>query len=305
MLSKLKKVELRKAWPHEANDFTQWLAKEESISELSNELGIDIKVIQTEANVGKFKLDILAEEEGTGKKVIIENQLEDTNHDHLGKIITYASGLDAQTIIWIVKDVREEHQQAVDWLNEHTDEHLNFFLVKIEVWQIGDSAMAPKFHIICQPNDWAKSVKTSAAELILTDTKKLQLEFWNKFKEYSLQRGTKLRLRLPKPQHWYDISFGRSDAHISLVMNTRESLMVCQIWISNNKELFQKLYSHRKEIESELKTTLEWMELPEKKASRIILTNPAEIESTKDWESYFEWLISKSEEFQKVFIKYI
>ena len=126
-LGKIKKVELRKAWNHEASDFTNWLAKEENLHLLSDEIGIDIKLIQTEAPVGKFNVDILAEEENTGNKIIIENQLEMTNHDHLGKIIAYASGFDANMVIWIVKEAREEHRQAVDWLNEHTDENLAFF----------------------------------------------------------------------------------------------------------------------------------------------------------------------------------
>ena len=115
---------------------------------LSEDIGVDIKLTQTEANVGKFSVDILAEEESSGRKIIIENQLEGTNHDHLGKIITYASGYGAEIIIWIVRDYREEHQKAVDWLNEHTDEYISFFLIRIELWQIGESNPAPKFEIV-------------------------------------------------------------------------------------------------------------------------------------------------------------
>jgi len=115
-LEKLKKIDLRKAWNHEATDFTNWLAENENLSLLSNEIGIDINLTQTEASVGKFSVDILAEEENTGRKIIIENQLETTNHDHLGKVITYASGYDAEIMIWIVKDVRNKQKQAVNWL---------------------------------------------------------------------------------------------------------------------------------------------------------------------------------------------
>ena len=152
-LGKIKKVELRKAWNHEASDFTNWLAEEENLRLLSDEIGVDIKLIQTEATVGRFNVDILAEEENTGNKIVIENQLEVTNHDHLGKIITYASGFDASIVIWVVKEVREEHRQAIDWLNEHTDEDLAFFLIQVELWQIGDSPFAPKFEIVSKPND--------------------------------------------------------------------------------------------------------------------------------------------------------
>lgn len=110
-ISKLKKVDLRTAWSHEALDFTQWLSLEDNLSLLGEEVGISIKLLQTEANVGRYNVDILAEEENSGRKIIIENQLEDTNHDHLGKIVTYASGYDAEIIIWIVKDYREEHKR--------------------------------------------------------------------------------------------------------------------------------------------------------------------------------------------------
>ena len=183
-LSKLNKVELRDVWGHEAIDFTNWLAQKENLDALSEEIGVDIKLIKTEANVGKFSVDILAEEEASGRKIIIENQLEDTNHDHLGKIVTYASGYDAEIIIWIVKGVRDEHQKAIDWLNEHTDENISFFLIKIELWQIEGSNPAPKFEIMVSPNEWAKAIKTSPSNGELTDTKLQQLEFWNKFKNY-------------------------------------------------------------------------------------------------------------------------
>ena len=128
-LGKLEKIkDLRSVWKHEANDFTKWLSKEENLNTLSEEIGINIELISTEAKTGSFSTDILAVEANTDNKIIIENQLEATDHDHLGKIITYASGHDAKTIIWIVKSAREEHRQAIDWLNEHTDDEINIFL---------------------------------------------------------------------------------------------------------------------------------------------------------------------------------
>lgn len=206
ILSKLNKVNLRDVWEHEALDFTNWLALEENLDALSEEIGIDINLIKTEASVGKFNVDILAEDEATRRKIIIENQLEQTNHDHFGKIITYASGYDAEVIIWIVKDVRDEHQRAIEWLNEHTDEDINFFLIKIELWQIENSNPAPKFEIICSPNEWAKTIKVNAGSAEITGTKLQQLEFWDKFKEYANKNNTNLRLRTPRPQHWFDVS---------------------------------------------------------------------------------------------------
>lgn len=304
-LGKIEEVKLREVWKKEADDFTNWLAEEENLALLSDEIGIDLKLIQTEANVGKFNVDILAEEENTGRKVIIENQLEITNHDHLGKIITYASGFDATIIIWIIKDVRDEHKQAIDWLNEHTDENINFFVIKMEVWQIGNSLPAPKFQIISKPNDWAKTVKTSATSSLLTENKVLQLEFWNKFKEYAKGKSTKLKLRKTSPQHWYDISFGSRDAHIALTINTRLDLLTCEIYISDSKELFNELKRNKNKIEKELGEELEWMELPEKKASRIKLIKNINVDDINEWINYFEWLKNKAELFQRIFPKYI
>ena len=113
----------------------------------------DIEIVETEANVGSFNVDILAKDNNTDRRIIIENQLERTDHDHLGKIITYASGYDAETIIWLVKNVRDEHRKAVEWLNNHLDENINIFLIRIEVWRIGDSKAAPKFNIVVSPNN--------------------------------------------------------------------------------------------------------------------------------------------------------
>ncbi|MBI2405479.1 DUF4268 domain-containing protein [Candidatus Microgenomates bacterium] len=304
VLGKLEKVPLRKAWNHEAIDFTKWLAQEENLAVLSDEIGIDITLTQTEASVGKFNVDILAEEENTGRKIVIENQLEPTNHDHLGKLVTYASGYDAEIIIWIVENVRDEHKKALDWLNEHTDEDINFFLIKMELWQIADSPFAPKFQVVSQPNDWAKTIKKSASSSTLTDTKVLQLEFWNKFKEYALSKGTKLKLRKTSPQHWYDISLGISDAHIALTVIPRERTIRCEVWISDSKELFYQFRKNKEQIEAGLGEQLNWMELPDKKASRVVISREADIYESDEWGEYFEWLLGQAEKFYKVFPKY-
>ena len=305
-LGKLNSVELRSAWNHEALDFTNWLAKEENLNLLSEEIGLDIKLIQTEANVGNFNVDILAQEENTGRKIIIENQLEPTNHDHLGKLITYSSGHDAEISIWIVKDVRDEHKQAINWLNDHSDEDANFFLIKMELWKIGDSLPAPKFQIISKPNDWAKAIKKSTSlGREPTETKLSQLEFWNKFKEYSQNNQTKLRLRKTYPQHWYDLSLGVSGTHISLSINTQQKIIGCDIWITDDKELFNKLFEKKEEIEEKLQLKLEWLKLPTKKASRIRLTKEGHLNKEDEWENYFEWLKNTAEKFQEVFGNYI
>jgi hypothetical protein len=306
-LAKLKKVELREGWKHEANDFTKWLAEEANLRLLSDEIGFDIKLVQTEATVGDFHVDILAEEENTGRKMIIENQLEMTDHDHLGKIITYASGYDAGVIIWVVKDVREEHRQAIDWLNEHTDEGIEFYLLKIELWQIGDSPLAPKFEMISKPNDWAKAVKESAGRGELTDTKLKQLEFWNQLREYAKKGNTKIRFQKANPQHWINVSIGSSDAHLSLTIRSKEGIFGVELYIPNNKDLYTQLYQNKKEIEGELnlKEEIEWMELPEKKASRIRVSYSGDFNDESKWEAYFDWLLEVAEKYRSVFPRYL
>ena len=301
-LGKITKVELRKAWNHEASDFTNWLAEEENLRMLSDAIGIEIKLIQTEASVGRYNVDILAEEENTGDKIIVENQLEATNHDHLGKIITYASGYEAKVIVWVVKEAREEHRQAIDWLNENTVEDLAFFLVQVELWQIGDSPFAPKFEVISKPNDWAKTVKQSAeGGRAVTETKAQQFEFWERFKEYAKGHNSTLRLQKSSPKHWNNISIGSSSAYISLTLNSFDEALRTELYIPDSKEVYHFLAGRKEEIENALGYKVEWMELPEKKASRIKAEVPGLIDKTDEWERYFAWMQETAEKFQSVF----
>ena len=164
-LGKLEEVQdLRSVWPNEAKDFTPWLSS--NISRLGETLGIDIDVEETESAVWDFSVDIFAVDADTGKKIIIENQLEATDHDHLGKLITYASGKAADLVIWVVKKARDEHKAAIEWLNNHTTEDIGFILCEIKLYRIGDSAIAPSFVVIEKPNDWAKEMKQPRAAYV-------------------------------------------------------------------------------------------------------------------------------------------
>lgn len=158
-LGVLKEIDIRAVWKHEQYDFSAWLAEDANIKHLSDTLHLSLTDVETEKFVGNYRCDIICQDELTGKNVLIENQLEPSNHDHLGKIITYASGLDASIVIWIVQEAREEHASAIEWLNKHTSDDLSFFLIEIHAYQIGDSKPAPMFKIIEQPNDFAKQVK--------------------------------------------------------------------------------------------------------------------------------------------------
>ncbi len=302
-LGKLTKVALREYWKHEALDFTQWLAQPENLTELGDEIGLDIELIETESAVGRFSADILAQEETTGRKLVIENQLETTDHSHLGQILTYAAGVDAEFIVWIVKDVKDEHKQAVDWLNEYTSEKINFFLIRIELWQIGESDPAPKFVIVSRPNDWTKSIRGSVKQSELSDTSQRQLEFWEQLKAFSINIKSQLKLRTPRPQHWYDISIGRPDCQICLTVLTTKNEIGCELYISNSKALFHSLNSNKESIEAELGLKdISWQELPEKKASRIKAFYSFNFDMQNRKEA-FEWLLQTAQKFKTVFSK--
>jgi len=304
-LGKLKKVDPREVWKHEAHDFTAWLAQNENLKELGDELGYTFVLLATEASVGGFNCDILAEVEDTKSKVVIENQLEITDHDHLGKLITYASGLVASVAIWIVRDVREEHRKAIDWLNEHTDDDIDFFLVKIEVLQIDESPYAPRFEVICRPNAWAQSVKDASAQLTLSETNRNQLDFWTQLKLFASEQKSLVRLQKPSPQHWMQMSIGSSQAHISLTINSLKGLIAAELYIYDNKELYSELKVRQQEIEKEFGEQLEWMELPKKKASRVKISTACDFFDQSKWPDYFTWLLAEAEKFYKVFPKYI
>jgi hypothetical protein len=306
VLGKLQKVELRNIWQHEANDFTTWLARKENMDVLCEEIGLDIQIINTEATVGSFAVDILAEETNTGKKVIIENQLESTNHDHLGKIITYASGLEANYIIWIFKNIRDEHRRAIDWLNEVTNGEVNFFAIQMELWQIGDSPPAPKFNIISSPNDWAKAVRQSQSLDSLSDSNIFQLDFWKGLSEYLVQNKSILKPRKPRGQHWYDFSIGNSQAHLSFVVSVSYNFIRIDFYIPDNKLLFQELLKHKDIIEKELNFSLDWQELPNAKASRIAYQlDIKDIKNQKEILNAYKWSMDNGEKILKALDKYL
>ena len=309
-LGKLEKIPLREAWKHEALNFTNWLADEENLSLLSNEIGISISFIQTEASVGKFSVDILAEEENSNRKIVIENQLETTDHDHLGKIITYASGFNAEIVIWIVKDVRDEHKQAIDWLNENTNEKINFFAINIELWKIGNSKLAPKFNVISKPNNWAKALKKSATsenKNNISSLKLLQLEFWTSMNEFINSKISTINTRAPQPQHWYDLSLGLGQkAYLSLIVHKRDKYCSVEVYIPNSKELYFELFDQKDLIESESGIKFEWQELPERQASRIqVKKRDFDLEDTEKWQESFEWIFKQIEIIKPIFVKYV
>lgn len=268
-LGKLEEVDIRKVWPHEQYDFSKWLATEENIKELGDALNLSLTDVETEKFVGNYRCDILCKDEITGKMVLIENQLEPTNHDHLGKIITYASGLDAAVVVWIVASARDEHASAIEWLNKHTDDEISFFLMEVHAYKIGDSDPAPQFKIIEQPNDFVKIVKAVSKNTDMNESQKNRLEFWTQFNEVVDSKGKPFNKRKATTDHWYNVAIGSSEACITIDLVNKEHKIRVGFRIGDNKELFDALFQRKDVIENALGFGLEWNRLDNKKASYI------------------------------------
>ena len=305
-LGRLEEIkDLRSVWPDEAHNFTPWLANDENMVLLSETIGIDIEVVEVESSVGSFNVDIYAKDADNGQKIIIENQLEDTNHDHLGKLITYASGKDASVLVWIVKHAREEHKSAVEWLNNHFDENIAVFLCEIKLYRIGNSPIAPKFDIIEQPNEWTKVGRQAQKT---TGIEKLRLDYWSAFNEYIRSHdkySSTLKCRKPTTDHWHSFAAGSSLCHYASILNTQQSVNDIELYIDDCKDFYRYLFLNREEIEKVIGLTLVWQELPDKKASRIKISRKAADFSYDSWEEQFEWMAETLLMFRKAFGSYI
>jgi hypothetical protein len=302
-LGTLQRVDLRAFWEDEARQFTPWLASPENLKLLGDAIGIELECEATESRVGIFKADIVAKEVGTDDRVIIENQLERTDHDHLGKLLTYASGLGAKVVVWVAEEISDEHRRAMDWLNEITGDNFSFFALEIELWRINDSDPAPKFNLVCRPNDWAKSLTGADAGSVPTETKLSQLEFWSAFVEFGKRKGSSVSFRKPRPQNWYSLAVGRSRFNLSLTANTKLHRIGCELYIRHprhSKKAFALLLEQKEAIESEL-GQLDWQELPHRRDCRIVQYRTGDIEDRSQWPDQHAWLLDRLGAFRRVF----
>ena len=306
-LGKLEEVKIRSIWQHEQYDFSAWLSEEENISDLGSILNLSLTDIQTEQFVGNYRCDIICKDEITGKRVLIENQLEPSNHDHLGKIITYASGLNASVVVWIVESAREEHASAIEWLNQHTDKDLSFFLIEIHAYKIGDSKPAPYFKIIEQPNDFAKQVKAvsqNSSELNKSQNKRL--EFWTLFNELIEAKGNPFNKRKATTDHWYNVAMGSSKCYISIELVNKNNQMRVSIYIPDCKELYDKLFEHKVDIEKKLGFNLNWDRADNSKFSwAYCLIDGLDFDKPDNYNELMETAIDYVLRFKKAFTSYI
>lgn len=303
-LGRLEKIDLRTYWKKEATDFTPWLAKEENIQLLSETIGIELEVQSQEQSVGPFSADILCKDTMNDHYVLIENQLEKTDHTHLGQLMTYAAGLDAVTIIWIAQKFTEEHRAALDWLNRITDDTFNFFGIEIELFKIGDSKPAPLFNLVSKPNDWSKQVKKSTSNSSASKNQLAQQNYWTELKSYLEKNKSIIKMQTPPAQHWTNISIGKSDFSISATVSSRDKTI--GIWLNilgrNAKENFDKLYSAGYEKSfNEVNQDLNWDRMEGRKMCAVILKTSGDFSNSDDWDNQFEWFKTNLEKYHKFF----
>lgn len=300
-LAKLKQVDLRKLWPEEDKDFTPWISSKEGLAILGETLGMELELENTEVYVGNYRADIVAKDTVSNSYVVVENQLAQTDHDHIGKLLTYAASFDAKTIVWIAQYFREEHRQAIDWLNNITSKDIDFFGIEIELLQIGESPYAANLKIVSKPNEWTRVIRNEKGTLTKGDT--IKLDYWTAFNEFIASHNKPINIRKALPAHWYDVTIGKSGVHISLTLRTNMKDIGCEIYIGSDdaKELFQFLLRDKEAIEA-VTGPLEWNELPEGKASRIIARKTLDPTEKEKWDGCFQWYLDSILKFKKEFV---
>lgn len=307
-LGRLERVDLRNIWASEATSFTPWLARAENIVILGETLGIDLELEAQERAVGPFRADILCKDIGTDRWVLIENQLERTDHGHLGQLLTYASGLEAVTIVWIAARFTEEHRSTLDWLNKITDDSFRFFGLEVELWRIGDLPAAPKFNIVSKPNDWSHSVAQAARAIDegeLSETRVLQRNYWATLnKLLDVKGGFIAGNRKPQPQAWHSFPIGRSGFHLNGVMIRPKKQIRAELYISGDqaKTYLRLLKAQSEQVERELGYVVEWEDLPARRDCRVsCYLNGVDPEEETDWPRQHEWLAAKLNDMHRAF----
>lgn len=296
MFGELQKVSLRDIWPHEASDFTPWLA--ENIEELGKALGMDLELTETEASVGDFSLDILAQDLGTSHTVIIENQLTQTDHDHLGKLLTYSAGFDASIVIWISEHIREEHRQALDWLNQRTDSDTSFFGVVVEVLKIDSSKPAFSFKLVASPNEWQKNKKRRSPSGSTSSKGERYRSYFQSLIDELRENHRFTAARAGQPQNWYSFSSGIKGitygANFASGGKARAELYIDLGDVERNAYVFDQLERERAALEELFGESVSWERLENKRASRLAFYCDSSItDSDSDLETVRAWHVQK------------
>jgi hypothetical protein len=305
VVSRLKRVPVRHVWRNEERDFTPWL--KENIDILAEALGMELSVVEREAKVGEyFEVDLLAEGPN-GDYVVIENQFGKSDHDHLGKLVTYLTNYEAKTALWICEDPQPEHIEAIDWLNKNTPPDVAFYLVKLEVFQIENSPPAPHFSIVSQPSKQIKEAGAMAGELAERHVKRL--EFWKQLLEKSREKTGLFSNVSPSKECWLTTGAGKSGlgyVYVILMDSARIELYIDTGDANKNKKIYDELHKKKQEIETDFGEELEWQRLDDKRASRIakIVTSRG-LKDIDDWPSIQDKMIDAMIRFEKALTKHI
>ena len=302
----LEPQDVREYWEHEAHQFTPWLADQietEGMSDLEDVLGLDIEILEREKAVGKYSVDLFAQVVDDGRAIIIENQLASSDHDHLGKAIAYAAGVDADIIVWIAPQFNDEHRDAVQWLNKNSREGVDLFAIRLEVWKIDDSPPAVRLNPVESPSEWQQSAQRTKGDL--SEREKLREDFWTTFRDRIRDRQTPLSPRKPGTRHYYSNPIGIGGYHISYWVDEDEHELGLELTIEDNEATYRELREQTDEIEEELGHQVYWKELRETRGenmrSNIGVTREADIEDRDRWDEYFEWMFEIGEQFHEVF----
>ena len=307
-IGRLEQIDLRTVWTSEAAAFTPWLARPENLDVLGQTLGLSLETESVEKAVGSFRADIVCKDTSRGSPVLIENQLERTDHDHLGKLLTYSASLEAVTVVWLAAHFRDEHRAALDWLNRITPEDFRFFGLEIELWRIADSPVAPKFNIVSMPNDWSRSVAPAISGANKSETKLKQLEYWAGLQSaLDDQNGQVTGNRKPQPLSWMAYPIGRTDFNLAAAMHSREKYVRVELYISGEEasERHDRLELEKDEIERELGYSLEWGDQSPTSRDRRISYYRRDVDpdDESDWPAQHEWLAKHVNNMHRVFFQ--
>jgi len=306
----LESRDIREYWEHEEREFTPWLA--DNIQHLEDTLNLELEVEDTERDIGRYFLDILAQEVDGRRTVVIENQLGDSDHDHLGKLLAYAAGVDADVAVWISPEFHDEHTDAVGWLNENSKREIDLFAVRLEIWEIGDSKPAVRLNPVEKPSEWKDRVDLDPDEE-LSALGETRLEYWTEFRNKIKESETILRPRKPKPNYWYNNPIGKSGFAISFHVNKsfsvgsnpNENKLKSNLLIRDDAEAFEKLSADRDSIEESLGSDAVWIPPEETRGegdrSYITLEREGDISNRNNWDRYHDWMLKKGELLHETF----
>jgi hypothetical protein len=293
-LGRLERVELRDAWPHEASNFTPWLAQPDNLALLGETLGLELAFEAMEKPVDSFSADILAKDVATDRWVLIENQLEQTDHTHLGQILTYAAGLDAETIVWIAKEFREPHRAAIDYLNRISAPEFNFFGIQVELFRIGSSDLAPRFNLVAKPNDWSREVLAKAvSQAASSERGQHWQEYWSGFFKVAEARSLKVATKTAPKEGWCRIEQLKSgDPNIAAWVHCSNSKLRALVWLKGQQrlEVFDRLEAVGGQISQDTGMAVFRDRLEHMKSSLFGVEIDAGAFEGKSPNAHFEWL---------------